>query len=67
MYGEPRDAKKMADAGWRKVWEGNRPSDRRSNEKTRLYRRDAGELKSSGLGDIRDFQFSPDETPLRNS
>ena len=29
MYGEPRDAKKMADAGWRKVWEGKRPGDRR--------------------------------------
>lgn len=67
MYGEPRDAKKMAEAGWRKAWEGNRPSDRRASEKTRLYRRDAGELQSSGLGDLRDLQFLPDGNPLRDS
>ena len=53
VHGEPRDPGKLAEAGWRKAWEGNRPSDRRSSEKLRLYRRDASALKSSGLGDLR--------------
>jgi len=29
-------------AGWHKVWEGRRPSDRRDSEKLVLYRRDGG-------------------------
>lgn len=36
VQGEPAG---LAADGWRKVWEGNRPSDRRSSEKIRLYRR----------------------------
>lgn len=60
MHGEARDPKKMADAGWRKIWEGNRPSDRRSSEKFRLYRRDASAITSSGLGDL---QFQAESTP----
>lgn len=56
MHGEPRDPAKMANAGWRKIWEGNRPSDRRTSERFRLYRRDANSLKSSGLGNLR-FQW----------
>ena len=53
VHGEPRDPEKMANAGWRKAWEGSRPGDRRSSEKFRLFRRDANPLKSSGLGDLR--------------
>ena len=56
VHGEPREPGKLADAGWRKVWEGNRPSDRRSGDRFRLYRREANTLKSSGLGDLR-FQW----------
>lgn len=67
MHGEPRDAKKMADAGWRKVWEGNRPSDRRASDKTRLYRRDTGKLRSSELGDLRSLQLPAKENPAMKS
>ncbi|MFT3847755.1 MAG: glycosyltransferase family 39 protein [Propionivibrio sp.] len=52
MHGDPRDPQKMADAGWRKVWEGARPSDRRSGEKIRLYRR-AADSGGSSVGDLR--------------
>lgn len=64
MHGEPRDPAKMANAGWRKIWEGNRPSDRRSSERFRLYRRDTNSLKSSGLGDLR---FQSWATPTQDS
>lgn len=53
MHGDPRDPAKLAAAGWRKTWEGNRPSDRRSNEKIRLYRRVAEPRQSLGLHDLR--------------
>lgn len=53
IHGNPSDPEKMAQAGWRIAWEGNRPSDRRSSEKIRLYRRDANSLHSSDLGDLR--------------
>ena len=40
MHGLPRDKGAIAAGGWRKVWEGGRPSDRRDAEKLQLYRRD---------------------------
>lgn len=53
MHGDPRDPAKLAAAGWRKTWEGNRPSDRRSNEKIRLYRRVTEARQSLGLQELR--------------
>ena len=37
--GEPAEPAGLAAEGWRPVWEGNRPGDRRSGDKLRLYRR----------------------------
>lgn len=41
IHGSSREANAFTSAGWKKAWEGGRPSDRRDNEKLRLYRRDA--------------------------
>ncbi len=40
VQGSLKDGSPLAGASWRKIWEGGRPSDRRDNEKLRLYRRD---------------------------
>ena len=40
VHGEVRDTAKMSAAGWRKVWEGKRPGDRRESDKFHVYRRD---------------------------
>lgn len=41
MLGSARDGGATATNGWRKVWEGGRPSDRRDHERLQLYRREA--------------------------
>lgn len=40
VHGSVRDAGVHAASDWRRVWEGGRPSDRRDNERLRLYRRE---------------------------
>ena len=40
VHGDVRDPQGIAAAGWRKTWEGKRPSDRRESDKFHLYRRD---------------------------
>ena len=39
VQGRGHDPVSLATAGWRPVWEGNRPSDRRAADKFHLYRR----------------------------
>ncbi len=39
VQGNVRDPAALSEAGWRKVWEGNRPTDRRASDKYHLYRR----------------------------
>jgi 4-amino-4-deoxy-L-arabinose transferase-like glycosyltransferase len=56
MRGEQNDLDNLGKAGWRPVWEGNRPSDRRTNDKFHLYRRGqkaepAGDLSSLAPAD----------------
>jgi 4-amino-4-deoxy-L-arabinose transferase-like glycosyltransferase len=41
VHGKPTDPGALTAAGWRPVWQGNRPSDRRDTEEFRLYRRRA--------------------------
>lgn len=52
VLGQARDPATLRTAGWRPVWEGRRPSDRRENEKVRLYRRDARVKSLSALSEI---------------
>lgn len=52
MQGQPRDPGAIADAGWRKVWEGRRPGDRRESDKFQLYRRSGSARKAAQLTDI---------------
>ena len=40
VQGEPRETDAVPAVGWRQVWEGRRPSDRRESDKFRLYRRE---------------------------
>jgi 4-amino-4-deoxy-L-arabinose transferase-like glycosyltransferase len=40
LHGQARDPAAITAAGWRPVWEGKRPSDRRESEIFHLYRRD---------------------------
>ncbi|MDR1935962.1 MAG: glycosyltransferase family 39 protein, partial [Candidatus Accumulibacter sp.] len=42
----------LVSAGWRPVWQGNRPSDRRANDKFHLYRRGRRAEPASGLTDL---------------
>ena len=58
VHGEVRDLEGMSSAGWRKVWEGKRPGDRREGDKFHLYRRErsrpAGELPELPPPDTRE-------------
>ena len=40
IHGMSREANALSSVGWKKTWESGRPSDRRDNEKLRLYWRD---------------------------
>jgi 4-amino-4-deoxy-L-arabinose transferase-like glycosyltransferase len=50
VHGQARDPAAIAAAGWRHVWEGKRPGDRREGEKFHLYRRQS--RTTSLLSDI---------------
>jgi 4-amino-4-deoxy-L-arabinose transferase-like glycosyltransferase len=50
VHGQARDPAAIAAAGWRHVWEGKRPGDRRESEKFHLYRRQS--RTTSLLSDI---------------
>ncbi len=62
VQGTLRDPSALSEAGWRKVWEGNRPTDRRSRDKFHLYRRG---LKGDPPPELTDLK--PDEGELDGS
>ena len=51
IQGEARDPAAISASGWRKVWEGKRPGDRRNSEKFNLFRRDTRGNKADALPD----------------
>jgi len=51
IHGTPKEAGLTTTSGWRKIWEGGRPVDRRDNEKLRLYQRSAKKNVSGGARD----------------
>jgi hypothetical protein len=60
--GSLRDPASLAAAGWRPVWEGNRPSDRRAGDRFHLYRRGRKAEPASGLTDLGPADAEPDPT-----
>jgi hypothetical protein len=62
VRGSLRDPASLAAAGWRPVWEGNRPSDRRAGDRFHLYRRGRKAEPASGLTDLGPADAEPDPT-----
>ena len=62
VQGGQRNSVSLADAGWRPVWEGNRPSDRRADDKFHLYRRGRKADPASDLTDLGPASTEPDPT-----
>ena len=60
VQGAVRDPTALSEAGWRKVWEGNRPSDRRAGDKYHLYRRGKKADPASKLTDLKPDGGEPD-------
>ena len=50
--GAARDPNAIRAAGWRQVWEGKRPGDRRESDKFRLYRREVKKSVPAALSEI---------------
>lgn len=48
IHGAPRDGRSPAASGWRKVWDGGRPAERRDSDRLHLYRRDVKRGSSPG-------------------
>lgn len=63
IQGETRDPAAISAAGWRKVWEGKRPGDRRDSDIFHLFRRDARANKAATLPDL---LVTPPEAGLPN-
>jgi 4-amino-4-deoxy-L-arabinose transferase-like glycosyltransferase len=40
IHGSPKDGGVAASSGWRKIWDGGRPAERRESDRLHLYRRD---------------------------
>lgn len=56
VHGEVHDPASFFAAGWRKTWEGHRPSDRHESDKVRLYRHQG---KSNGTANLPDLPVEP--------
>lgn len=52
LQGEARDPASITAAGWHKIWEGKRPSDRHNIDKYHLYRRGLRAKSATSLSDI---------------
>jgi hypothetical protein len=62
VHGHLLDPASLAAAGWRPVWEGNRPTDRRADEKFHLYRRGRRAEPASDLIHPSPAEVEPDPT-----
>ena len=63
IHGDAPDKVDITAAGWRKVWEGSRPSDQRDKGKFHLYRREAKKKNPAPLPDI--LVDNPDKGSFR--
>ena len=62
VHGEPKDPSAITAAGWRKVWEGKRPGDRRGSDKFHLYRRSK---RSNTPGEFPDLPVDEPEALMK--
>jgi hypothetical protein len=62
LRGQPRDPDFITAAGWRMIWEGHRPSDRRDHEKLRLYQRGRRAKPTAALSDIASPETADDHS-----
>ncbi len=62
VQGTVRDPVALSEAGWRKVWEGNRPTDRRASDKFHLYRRGKKADPAPKLTDLEPDGGEPDRS-----
>jgi hypothetical protein len=62
VRGALHDPAGLAAAGWRPVWEGNRPSDRRYSDKFFLYRRGRKAEPASEITGLDPVEAEPDPT-----
>lgn len=60
VQGSQRSPASLAEAGWRKVWEGNRPGDRRAGDRFHLYQRGRKADPASELTDLAPAVPQPD-------
>ena len=58
VQGTVREPSSLSEAGWRKTWEGNRPTDRRTRDKFHLYQRGK---KSNPAPELRDLSLDAEE------
>ena len=66
VQGPVRDPGGLAEADWRKTWEGNRPSDRRMDDRFQLYRRGRKADPAPNLIDLQPLDEKPDASvPIR--
>jgi 4-amino-4-deoxy-L-arabinose transferase-like glycosyltransferase len=62
VQGSRHDPDDLLEAGWRPVWQGNRPGDRRANDKFHLYRSGLRAEPANGLGQLAPASPEPDPT-----
>ena len=62
VQGNVRDPAALSEAGWRKAWEGNRPTDRRASDKYHLYRRGKKADPAPNLTDLKSDGVEPDRS-----
>ncbi len=60
VQGNARNLDALSQAGWRKVWEGNRPSDRQADDKFHLYMRERKATPPPNLSDLNTDSEEPD-------
>jgi 4-amino-4-deoxy-L-arabinose transferase-like glycosyltransferase len=60
VQGNQHNPAGLAEAGWRPAWTGNRPSDRRADDRFHLYRRGRKADPASDLTDLAPVSTEPD-------
>jgi hypothetical protein len=60
VQGNRRNPDDLVSAGWRPIWQGNRPGDRRADDKFYLYRRGRRAGPASELTDLAPTSAEPD-------
>ena len=65
LQGTPRDPESLNKTGWKKIWEGGRPGDRRSSERIGLYQRISKSRSPAALPEL--STEVPDGAPVETT